>query len=291
MTKNLTCYSWWGGDNDPPPNFKTKNQLAEVNLRGVKAVGRIETKRYTVLLFDSDDRTSVAPKRQATQKQLEALAKNRDIARAKRLERDWYKYNGEPLADRNYAIEWARSVFTQIDNWVILDTETTGLDAAQIVQIGILNLRGEVILDSLVKPTIPIPIEVSNIHGITDMMLVDAPDFATIYPQIKSVLSDKKIAIYNKSFDLNVLENCCRINNCEPIKGIKNNTDCVMEWYSQYIGDWSEYYQSYRWQSLPGSDHSAIGDCRATLAVVYAMATAEIVDKATALEKYRKDLE
>ena len=31
-------------------------------------------------------------------------------------------------------------------------------------------------------------------------------------------------------------------------------------------------WQNDRWQKLPGGDHSALGDCRATLAILHEMA-------------------
>jgi DNA polymerase III subunit epsilon len=291
VSENLTQYSWWSGDNPPPPNLKTRKQLAELKLRGVKAVSRIPTNKYTVLLFDIDDPTSVAPKRQPTEKQLETLIKNRAIQAKKKARHDWFEYyGGLHLRDRNSAIEWAKSVLGTLDDWVILDTETTGLGNAEIVQIGVLDLKGEVILDSLIKPSISIPTEAINIHGITDEMVANAPGFATIYPQIELALSGKKVLIYNKYFDLNILDYCYEINSCKPIQGVKKNADCVMVWYSQYIGDWNDYYQSYRWQKLNG-DHSAIGDCRATLKVIQAMAAAEIVDESVAFEAYFNRLE
>ena len=57
------------------------------------------------------------------------------------------------------------------EDWVIIDTETTGLRNAEIVQIGVLHGSGEVLLDSLVKPTIPIPDKTSLIHGIQRLPL------------------------------------------------------------------------------------------------------------------------
>lgn len=51
-----------------------------------------------------------------------------------------------------------------------------------------------------------------------------------------------------------------------------------MQWYSQFVGDWNDYYNNYRWQKLPSGDHSAIGDCRATLKVIEKMAATEIIE-------------
>ena len=102
-------------------------------------------------------------------------------------------YTGRHLEAENDAIEWAREILANKDNWLILDTETTGLEDAEIVQIGICNLEREVILDSLVKPTIPIPTEASNIHHLTDELVKNAPTFPEIYPRIVETLQDKKV--------------------------------------------------------------------------------------------------
>jgi len=57
-----------------------------------------------------------------------------------------------------------------------LDTETTGLkDYDQIVEICLLDNDGAVLIDSLVKPTVKIPLDATRIHGITDAMVSSAP--------------------------------------------------------------------------------------------------------------------
>ncbi len=42
---------------------------------------------------------------------------------------------------------------------MILDTETTGLYDAEIVELSIIDTAGNVLLDTLVRPTRPIPAE------------------------------------------------------------------------------------------------------------------------------------
>lgn len=44
-----------------------------------------------------------------------------------------------------------------------------------------------------------------------------------------------------------------------------------MEWYAQWIGDWSDYWGNYRWQPLFGG-HRALDDCLAALDYLKAMA-------------------
>ncbi len=63
---------------------------------------------------------------------------------------------------------------------------------------------------------------------------------------------------------------------------------CAMQAFAEIYGDWDEYNGSYRWKKLavaaehygitPSNAHSALGDCRTTLAVVNAMAQQEAAE-------------
>ena len=121
----------------------------------------------------------------------------RDKARKEQQYKIWVRKNSEYWEDRNYAIEWAKDILANKDKFLILDTETTGLDDAEIVQIGIIDIDGNILLDSLVKPSISIPSEVSEIHKITDDMVVNSPTFPELYFRIKEILSNKQVIIYN----------------------------------------------------------------------------------------------
>jgi hypothetical protein len=69
---------------------------------------------------------------------------------------------------RQDGITWARRVVEEGEA-LILDTETTGLEAHdEVIQLAIVDMRGNVILQSLVRPTVPVGTEARTIHGITD---------------------------------------------------------------------------------------------------------------------------
>ena len=200
----LTKYSWWGESNEPPPHLKTKKQLGELGLSPLKPSGVIPTQKYDVFLYDSTNPESCRPKRKPSPKQLETLAANRLKAKIKRDYREWYREVGFIERDRVSAVLWAREQLSQND-WVILDTETTGLYDAEIVEIAIIERTEETLLDTLIKPSIPIPAEVTEIHGITDEMVADAPTFPQVYPRIDAALKKKRVIIYNASFDIKIL--------------------------------------------------------------------------------------
>ncbi len=177
------------------------------------------------------------------------------------------------MNDRDHAITWARNL-SERRNWVILDTETTGLGPeAEIVQLGILAPDGRALLDTLVRPIDPIPAGATAIHGITNAMVAGAPYFSDVYEELSRLLAGQLVVVYNAAYDRRILQQTCR-------RALRLLTAwgwaCAMEQYAAFVGDWSDYHGNYRWQPLPGGDHTAIGDCRATLEIIKEMAAATL---------------
>jgi DNA polymerase-3 subunit epsilon len=264
----LTKYSWWGKSNEPPPHLKTKKQLGELGLSPLKPSGVIPTRKYDVFLYDSTNPESCRPKRKPSPKQLETLAANRLTAQIKRDYREWYREVGFIEKDRVSAVLWAREQLKQND-WVILDTETTGLYDAEIVEIAIINHLGEMLLNTLIKPSIPIPAEVTEIHGISDAMVIDAPTFPEVY-STDAALKDKRVLIYNSAFDIQILNYCCQLHSLPSLR-LTKRSDCLMEWVAQWAGNWSYYHKDYQYVPLNGG-HRALGDCIAALQLIKKMA-------------------
>ena len=80
-----------------------------------------------MLLYDINSPECCRPKRKPTEKQLEILAANRVKAQIKREYEAWQKSRERIIeGDRVVAVLWARDQLTK-DEWVILDTEITGL--------------------------------------------------------------------------------------------------------------------------------------------------------------------
>jgi DNA polymerase-3 subunit epsilon len=152
-------------------------------------------------------------------------------------------------------------MFINRDQFVILDTETTGLTLRdQIIEICVIDLTGKILLNSLVKPTINIPAEAASIHGITNEMVHDAPSWIEIYKELCEVTAGKTLLIYNAEFDLGMIESTCITNNVE-FKSLKST--CIMKMYADFI-------DSKRWISLSDATeltikHRAASDCFAVL--------------------------
>lgn len=190
------------------------------------------------------------------------------------------------MSDQQAATAWAKQLLGR-PNWCILDTETTGLSAlAQICQIGILDSTGETLLDTLVRPTISIEPEASAIHGLTDDAVSNAPYFDDVFLDILRAIRGRDLVIYNAEFDCRLIKQSLRARGIQLAFPTSDRRQCriftnggsilcAMEKFSEWCGEWSEYHGNYWWQRLPGGDHSAIGDCRATLKVIQQMAESE----------------
>jgi DNA polymerase-3 subunit epsilon len=269
---DIAEYCWWGsGGNEPPPNLKTKKQLSEMGLSPIAAVGVIKTQKYYLYLYDSDNPQSVKPKRKSSPKQLENLATQREKQAKIRRYWEWYESYRRFELDRVDAIKTAKNYLANKSKYVILDTETTGLNEAQIVEIAVIDLDGKTLLNTLVKPTILIPPEVIEIHGITDEMVADSPSFPEVYPLIIQVLKDKTVLIWNRKFDVSILDYCRNFHKLPSFK-LSDRSECLMEIHAQWNGEWSEYWQDYKWQPL-GSEHRALSDCLAALNIIKIMAS------------------
>lgn len=92
----------------------------------------------------------------------------------------------------------------------VIDVETTGLSAKngdRILELGVvkINENGEILdsLDTLVNPAGKV--QATHIHGITDTMVSEAPEFRDIIPHLCSVLDGSVIAAHNAPFDLGFL--------------------------------------------------------------------------------------
>ena len=96
---------------------------------------------------------------------------------------------------------------------VVLDTETTGLDADtgdRIIEIGCVELIDFVltgrVFHKYVNPERDISVAATRIHGITGEMLADKPKFKEIADELLDFIRDSRLVIHNARFDLRFLE-------------------------------------------------------------------------------------
>lgn len=94
---------------------------------------------------------------------------------------------------------------------IFFDLETTGIDISsdRVVEISMLKImpdgKKETITEKL-NPTIPIPIETSEIHGIFDIDVENAPTFQEKAQEYADFIGDSDLAGFNSNrFDIPIL--------------------------------------------------------------------------------------
>lgn len=93
-----------------------------------------------------------------------------------------------------------------------LDTETTGLgETDQVVEVAVLAASGEVLLESLVRPSVPVPAEVAAKTGLSMSCLIDAPTWSQVAPELRHVLAGREVVAFNADFDRRLIEQSCRL--------------------------------------------------------------------------------
>ena len=94
---------------------------------------------------------------------------------------------------------------------VFLDLETTGLNIAsdRIVEISILKLSPDGAQQTLtrrINPEMPIPPEVTKVHGISDADVANMPTFKQVAREIANLIDNSDLAGYNSNrFDIPLL--------------------------------------------------------------------------------------
>jgi ATP-dependent DNA helicase DinG len=97
-----------------------------------------------------------------------------------------------------------------MDSIVALDIETTGLDPAKdsILEIGAVRFnarRVEGEWATLVNPGRPVPAFITQLTGITDLMVREAPTIRSVLTELKEFVGDAIVVGHNVRFDLGFL--------------------------------------------------------------------------------------
>ncbi len=193
---------------------------------------------------------------------------------------------------RSDAINRARLLVAQRP--VYLDTETTGFgNSDQIVEITVVDTDGSTLFTSRVKPTIPIPPDTANYHGITDTDVADCPSFAEIWPGLLRILSGRHICAYNADYDMRMIRQSLvahGITDWLPERvlsqGKASPHHCIMKLFAAFYGDWSEYHGNYKFKKLAFAavtldipswqEHGSLADAQAARKVLEKLAEQQI---------------
>ena len=100
------------------------------------------------------------------------------------------------------------------DEIIVFDTETTGLSAknCEIIEIAAYRIQGGELKESFqryVHPSEPIPYKITQLTGISDDTVRDAPGIGTVLPEFLAFCGDRPLCAHNAPFDMAFLAAAC----------------------------------------------------------------------------------
>lgn len=104
--------------------------------------------------------------------------------------------------------EKGKSLLDFPSNYVLFDIETTGLDPEydEIIEIGAIKVDNNKVMDefhSLIKPDNEIDEFITNLTGITNEMVENAPNIEEVLPNFINFIGDEILIGHNVNFDIN----------------------------------------------------------------------------------------
>ena len=154
----------------------------------------------------------------------------------------------------------------------IFDLETTGLNITsdRIVEIAIIRVEADGTESEFlrrVNPGMPIPAEVSAIHGIFDEDVADAPTFEEIANEVIQFIDDSDLAGYNSNkFDIPVLAEELMRAGCDFDVSSRRFVDVQNIFHKMEQRTLAAAFQFYCEKPMENA-HNALYDARVTLDV------------------------
>lgn len=106
-------------------------------------------------------------------------------------------------------------------SFVVFDLETTGFSPVKdkIIEIGAVKVECGKITDrfsTFVNPQVPIPFNITNLTGINDNMVMEAPVIEEALPQFLKFAEGTVLVAHNAGFDVGFIEQNCRYQDIQP---------------------------------------------------------------------------
>ena len=169
-------------------------------------------------------------------------------------------------------------------DFVVLDLETTGFDSQydDIIEFAAIRVRNGVAVDSyesLIHINYKLDPYITELTGITDEMLTDAPSLEDVLSKARAFMGDDILVGYNVNFDINFLYDAY-----EKTGGEYFNNNYIDAWrFSRRLFPEQKHHRlkdMVETLNISRSDeHRALSDCDATLECYFKL-------RELALEKY-----
>ncbi|MCQ2517677.1 MAG: ribonuclease H-like domain-containing protein [Lachnospiraceae bacterium] len=163
------------------------------------------------------------------------------------------------------------SIIEKLSDFTIIDLETTGLDPKydEIIEFGAIRVRDGIIVETFqqfVKPQNPIDEFITELTGITNDMLADAPSVEKALPYFISFVGTDKVVGHNVNFDINfvydeLLELTGKAFDNDYIDTLRMARKVLKELEHHRLSDLKAHYK------IEATSHRSVDDCIATFEV------------------------
>ena len=168
--------------------------------------------------------------------------------------------------------EKGNSLFAFPKEFIVFDIETTGLDPSidEIIEIGAIKVENNTIIEefhSLIKPNYKIDAFITELTGITNDMVIEAPKVDEVLKKFISFIGNSILIGHNVHFDINfIYDNLIKIN-CSPLKNdfvdtLRLARKILPELKHHRLKDLASYYNI----DIEGN-HRAIKDAEITFSI------------------------
>ena len=138
------------------------------------------------------------------------------------------------LQERAESAQRAIRDLLERDDVLILDTETTGIGNAEVIELSVIDTSGEVMLDTLVRPrSRQMNPYAQRVHGIDLEMLEEQPTWPEVLPELERLAGGSTLLAWNAGFDDQMLANSSRAWHLDPPRLL---FVCAMRLYAQLHG-------------------------------------------------------
>lgn len=170
-----------------------------------------------------------------------------------------------------------------ISDYVVLDTETTGLSIYydEIIEIGLVKVRNDDIVETysqLIKPKSPINSFITKLTGITNEMVEGMPSIADVKNQVLEFIGDDIIVGHKTSFDLAFLRSGFDV-------ALNNKYMDTLQFSLKLFPEFKDHklITMVRELGLQNNEHRALADCISTKGL-YDSIKATMLDKNLKIE-------
>ena len=146
-------------------------------------------------------------------------------------------FSGAPRPDKG------KSKLIATESYISIDIETTGFDPRfdSLIEFGAVKMKDGLVIDqfqSLVKPESDIPSYITELTGISNDMVANAPFVEDVLPQFLAFIGDNLLVGHNVNFDINFIYDLTRFYTLPPLS---NDFVDTLRLSRRLFSDWTNY--------------------------------------------------